>query len=112
MSKEKDTQSATDKSGDAKKNERVELPVLVDLVFSFSGFFLLAGPLAVAGVSYISGVQPMQIFIRTGITIFILGILLLVLSSKVSAAALDAAYRQVEEDLSNLDEGYDQTIKA
>jgi len=77
----------------AKKEKRDDpsLPFIVELVFQFSGLFLLLITISVALISFISGAHFVEIFIRTGATIIVCGFLMLILSSMVSQSAIKAA---------------------
>ncbi len=81
----------------ANPKDDISLPVFVELAFRFSGLFLILITLIVAAISFLSGAAPLQILVRTGITIIVMGILLLILTSRISAGALEAARRQIEE---------------
>lgn len=83
-------------NGKKPKREEIKLPFLVELVFQFSGFFLLLITLSVALISYLSGAHFIEIFIRTGAALVVCGFLTLILSSRVSQGAFEAA-AQMEE---------------
>lgn len=86
---------AGDKGKKAKKRKQDEpaLPFLVELVFQFSGLFLLLITISVALISYLSGAQFVEIFIRTGAALVICGFLTLIMSAQISQGAFDAASR-------------------
>lgn len=85
------------KKGGKDSQPAVALPFVLELVFQFSGFFLFLISVAVALVSFLSGAQFLQIFIRTGITIVAFGILLLGFSTWFSHSMMDAALKEAQE---------------
>ncbi len=93
------------------KQEDISLPDFVELAFRFSGLFLILITLIVAAVSFVSGASLLQIVMRTGITIIVMGVLLLILTSRISAGALEAAKRQIEDIESHSKDGIDTTGK-
>src|SRR6266498_2149181 len=80
-----------------KDDHEFYLPVLVELVFRFSGLFLVMITLTVAIVSFVSGASYLQIVFRTGIAILVVGILLVILTSKVSTGVLEVVRTQLAE---------------
>ena len=81
-----------------KKKNEAELPLLVEFVISFSGLALILVSLIVAGVSFTSGANIVQLVLRTGTTIVVLGCLLLLVSSRVASGALEAALTEDSAD--------------
>ena len=77
------------KENDDKKvnKQEVKLPVFLEVVFSFAVILTVLSALAVALVSFLSGAELIDIFIRTAVTILSIGILLWVFSLLVSNGA-------------------------
>ncbi len=103
MAKEKESQFSEDEFEDMddenesdeqsvkkenKPKETIQLPVFLELVYSFALIFTILIALMVAGMSYLSGATWLDVFIRTAITILSTGLLLWVLSLTVSNGAL------------------------
>jgi len=82
-----------------KKHDREEvyLPIFVELVFRFSGLFLVLITLIVTVISFVSGANLLQIVFRTGTTMIVVGFMLLIINSKIASGALEAAMCQAEE---------------
>lgn len=70
------------------KKEKVQVPIFLELVYSFALIFTILLALIVAGSSYLSGATLLDVFIRTAITILSTGLLLWILSLTVSNGAV------------------------
>lgn len=84
------------KKAKAPKEEPVRLPILAEVVLNFSGLFLVLMALMIAGVSYVSGARLMDIALRTGVTILVMGILLVSLSKMISGGVVKALLQPEE----------------
>ncbi|MAT42948.1 MAG: hypothetical protein CL609_11440 [Anaerolineaceae bacterium] len=71
-----------------KPKERVQLPIFLELVYSFALIFTILLALVVAGMSYLSGAKWLDVFVRTAITILSTGLLLWIFSLTISNGAL------------------------
>lgn len=80
------------------KAEPVELPLLVEIGFSFSTVFLILVDLLIAYVSYTAGANWQAIFIRVVVTTVALGCILWFLSMNISNGSIFAAMKTIEEE--------------
>jgi hypothetical protein len=96
LSNQDNKKGGDNKSKTAKKGkdslEHAQLPLLVEFIFTFSLIFLLLSDLLIVAISFISGANLLDIAIRTVVTTLVLGVLLWLLSGKLSKGALEAAY--------------------
>ncbi len=76
------------------KTEEIHLPFLVEVIYAFSGLFLVLISATVLLVSLVSGAQFLQIVLRTGVTLVVFGILLQALSMVVSKVMFEAAVEE------------------
>ena len=88
-----------DSGRDAKK---IRLPIMMEFVFSLSPMLLICVALVVAGLSYISGANIIDIFLRTVISTLVIGIVLWFISYQVSMGTLGAVYSEKLGDVDNL----------
>ncbi len=84
--------------GKKQKVQPVELPLLVEIGFSFAGIFLILVDLTVAYISYTSGANWIDIFIRIVIATVVLGFILWMLLMNLSNGSLAAALEIIEEE--------------
>jgi hypothetical protein len=77
--------------------DRLELPLLVELTLNFSYLFLFLITAIVAAISYEAGANLLEIFLRAGITVVIIGTVLINLTGRIADGALVAAKIEVEE---------------
>jgi hypothetical protein len=87
-----------------KKEDAVQLPMLVEFAFTFSVILIILLDLIVAAISFISGARLLDIVIRTGVATLTMGGLLWLLSWQLSTGALEAALAEQEES-DQADEG-------
>lgn len=66
------------------------LPILVEYVFTFSNILLLAVVLIIAALSFISGASLMDILLRSGVALLVMGVLLWFLASILTNGILKA----------------------
>jgi hypothetical protein len=81
-----------------RKEEPFELPMLVEIGFSFSSIFLVLVDVLVAWFSYTAGANWQAIFIRVVISTVILGSVLWMLSMNISNGSIFAAMKTLEEE--------------
>lgn len=74
-----------------------KLPVLLEVVFDLSKLIMVVVCLAVAGISYISGATWLDIALRTGVAMAIVGILLIVIARAVVSASINATNTMLEQ---------------
>lgn len=80
------------------KEDAVELPMLVEIGFSFSSVFLILVDVVVAYVSYSAGANWQAIFLRVVISTVAVGFLLWLLSMNISNGSIFAALKTIEEE--------------
>jgi uncharacterized membrane protein YqjE len=80
------------------KDEPVELPLLVEIGFSFSTVFLILVDVLVAWVSYTAGANWLAIFTRVVVTTVALGFILWLLTMNISNGSIFAAMKTIEEE--------------
>ncbi len=79
------------------KEEQAELPILVEIGFSFSTIFLILVDLLVAWFSYTAGANWQAIFIRVVVATVAVGFILWLLSMNISNGSIFAAMKTIEE---------------
>jgi uncharacterized membrane protein YqjE len=84
--------------GKTQKEEPFELPMLVEIGFSFSAVFLILVDALVAWVSYTAGANWQAIFIRVVISTVAVGFILWLLSMNISNGSIFAAMKHIEEE--------------
>lgn len=101
MSKTEDQQPVQSqpkpKKESSKSLKNVKLPALLEFVFTLSNLILVIAALAVAVVSYISGASVLDIALRTGVTLIVVGVLMYVIARKVANASLDVTNKMLED---------------
>jgi len=80
------------------KEEAVELPMLVEISYTFSGILLVFSALAVAFVSWASGASLIQVFVRTLISVVVMGCVLWLFTWQFSTGVLQGAMLSLEEE--------------
>lgn len=73
------------------------LPVLLELVFDLSKLVLLVVTAAVAVISYLSGASWLDIALRTGVAMVVVGIILYVIARMIVGASIDATNHMLQE---------------
>jgi hypothetical protein len=93
-----------EKKGKAEKPkaEAVELPILVEIGFTFSGILLLATVLIVAGISFVSGASLLDIFLRTLVSIAGMGGLLFLFNWQFSTGTIQGAMIAYDEEVQEM----------
>ena len=79
-------------------NDEVELPMLIEIGYTFAGILLVAVAVIVAAVSMVSGASLVQIFLRTLVTVVVMGVVLWLFTWQFSTGVLEGAMRSMEED--------------
>jgi hypothetical protein len=82
----------------APKAEQIELPLMVEVAFSFSWIFLILVDCVVVWVSFSAGATWTDIFVRVVVSTVIIGIVLWLLSMNLSNGSLAAALKTIEEE--------------
>lgn len=82
-----DDEDQEEKEDKKKKKEKVQLPVFLELIYSFTMIMTLLMTLVVAIMSFLNGATWLDVFIRTAITIMSVGLLGWALSSMVASGA-------------------------
>ncbi len=90
-----------------KKTQTVQLPVMLELVYSFSLIFTIVMSITVGVISFLSGAEWLDVFIRTAITILSTGLLMWMFSLMISNGALKTL-KVLQEEAVN---GQNQTEK-
>lgn len=80
-----------------KKADKVQLPLMLELVYSFSLIFTIVLAFVVAVLSFMSGAEWLDVFVRTAITILTTGLLLWIFSAMVSNGAVKTLKALQEE---------------
>jgi hypothetical protein len=86
------------KAREKKHSEDVQLPVLVEFAYSLSAIGVVLAALIVAIVSIVKGASLIDLVIRTGVTILVIGGLLILASWQISAGVLKAGLAEIEEE--------------
>lgn len=72
-------------------------PVLFDFVFDLSNLIMIVIAIAVAVISYVAGASFLDIAIRTGVTLIVVGIFLYAIARKIVSASIEVTSQMVEE---------------
>jgi len=80
-----------------KEVDGVRLPVLVEFTYTISVLLLLFLGLTVIVISFISGASLLNLVLRTGVAIVVMGALLMLISSQISSGVLNASMVEQEE---------------
>jgi len=75
----------------------VQLPVLVEFTYTISILILIVLALTIIVISFISGASLFMLVLRTGVTIFVMGSLLILISSQVASGLLFSSKVEQEE---------------
>lgn len=81
----------------SKETDSVQLPLLVEFTYTMSTLLLIFLGLTVLTVSFVSGASLFSLVLRTGIAMLVMGALLVLISSQVSAGVLAAGLAEQEE---------------
>ena len=81
-----------------KKRDSVELPMLVEIAFTFSGILLVSVTVAVAVISVVTGAGLYEIFLRTLVAILAMGGVLWLFNWQFSGGVLHGAIMTLEEE--------------
>ena len=84
--------------GKPAKEEAVELPMLVEIGYTFSGILLVFVAIAVAAVSWVSGASLIEIFLRTMISVVVMGCVLWLFTWQFTTGVLQGAMLSLEEE--------------
>ena len=76
----------------------VHLPVLVESAYSISAIVVILASLIVTIISVVKGASLVDLVIRTGVTILVIGGLLTLVSWQISAGVLKASLAEIEEE--------------
>lgn len=85
------------KKGEKTKEQPVELPLLVEVGFSFSVVFLMLLDALVAYISFISGASWYDIFMRVIVSTIAMGFVLWLFTMNLANGSLSAALKHIEE---------------
>jgi hypothetical protein len=80
-----------------KDTDDLRLPVLVELTYTVSILFLIFVSLTMMVTSFISGTNLLNLVLRTGVAILVIGSLVTVISSQISSGMLAAIRAEKEE---------------
>ena len=78
-------------------HEKGRLPILLELTFDISKLILVVVSLAVAGISYLSGATWLDIALRTGVAMVVVGFILYVITRLIVGASIDATNHMLQE---------------
>jgi hypothetical protein len=87
-------QDQEEKDGNSKSEEK--LPVLLDVIFDLSNLIIVFVPLAVAGISFVSGASVLDIALRAGVSLIIVAIFLIIVTRKIVDMSIDVTNRMLE----------------
>ncbi len=108
LEEENESEEKKNKKG---KNSKVQLPIFLELVYSFALIFTILLALVVAGMSYLSGAKWLDVFVRTAITILSTGLLLWIFSLMISNGAMKTVKVLQKEALEKLRENSHQNAE-
>lgn len=91
------------------KEQPVELPLLVEVGFSFSVIFLMLFDALVAYISFISGASWYDIFMRVIVSTIAMGFVLWLFTMNVANGSLSAALKHIEEKVEEQKEKEQET---
>jgi hypothetical protein len=77
--------------------EDVKLPVLVEFAYSISAIVVILAGLIVALISIVKGASLIDLVVRTGVTILVIGGLVILVSWQISAGVLKAGLAEIKE---------------
>jgi len=80
-----------------KEVKSVQLPVLVEFMYTISILLLIVLALTVIGISILNGASLFTLVLRTSVTIFVMGGLLIFISSQVASGLLFSSKVEQEE---------------
>lgn len=80
-----------------KEVKGVQLPVLVEFMYTISILLLIVLALTVIGISILNGATLFTLVLRTSVTIFVMGGLLIFISSQVASGLLFSSKVEQEE---------------
>jgi|GEM_PF-5995979 len=95
-----------------KKPDPIDLPILVEIAFTFSGIMLVLVALTVAGVSFVSGAAPLDIFFRTLVATIAMGGILWLFSWQFSTGVLQGALLALQEEDAKKEAEREEQIRA
>ncbi|MDR3578314.1 MAG: hypothetical protein P4L50_31010 [Anaerolineaceae bacterium] len=100
LSNPDDKKEGGQKKSKASKKKKVSsnhlhLPLLVEFAFSVSLLVLLLADLSIAAISFVSGANYLDIALRTVVTTIVLGVVLWLLTGRLSKGAIEAAYSSI-----------------
>jgi len=97
MSKNKDTDANQDEENSSSEStQEGRLPVLLDLIFDLSNLIIIVVPLAVAGISFVSGASTLDIALRAGVSLVVVGIFLIIVTRKIVDMSIEVTNRMLE----------------
>lgn len=77
--------------------KKEQLPVMLDLAFNLSRFLVLLIALVVAVASFLAGASFLNIVLRTGIAIVVVGFLVTTITQKIVNVSIDVTNQMLEE---------------
>lgn len=80
-----------------KEVNAVQLPVLVEFTYTISVLFLMALALTIIVISLLKGASLLTLVLRASVTIFVMGGLLMLISSQVSSGLLFSSQVELDE---------------
>jgi len=98
MSEKDNIQKEQKEEADASASpEKGRLPVLLDLVFDLSNLLIVAVPLIVAGISYVSGASWLDIILRTGISLIVVSVFSIIIIRKIVDTSIEVTNQMLEK---------------
>lgn len=94
---DEEVEEEQEKSEEKPTPSKKKLPVLLEFVFNLSNLIMVMVSLLVAGISYISGVSLLNIALRTGITLIVVGFLLTTITRKIIEMSIEVTNNMLEE---------------
>lgn len=87
------------KTAAGKNDANVPLPPLLEMGFSLAGFLMMAVPLAVGLVSYLSNASLMDVILRMAVTVGGMGILMCIFLRLLNHGILKSSQEQIVDAL-------------
>jgi uncharacterized membrane protein (DUF485 family) len=85
-----------EETSEKKGGKKEQLPVLLDLIFNLSNFLIILVAVVVAFLSYIAGASVLNIALRTGVAIIVVGFLSTTIARKIAGISIEVTNDMLE----------------
>lgn len=86
-----------EESSSQQSAKKEQLPLMLDLAFNLSSFLVFLVALIVAVASFLAGASFLNIILRTGIAIIVVGFLVTTITQKIVNISIDVTNQMLEE---------------